>query len=181
MAGHATGLRGRFDRWRQGLSVRPDLRADDLTSAGVVPGHLSPEESRQPLRTAPFAGRMALVADDNEINRMILRTFLERLGFAVTLASDGCEAVSNWKPAHDLLCLDIQMPGQDGIAALAEIRGLVTARGDAMPLALAVTVNSMSHQVAQYLSSGFDACLPKPFDRSELESMLRRRWPDNRG
>ena len=125
---------------------------------------------------APFSGRRALVADDNEMNRMILRTFLERLGLTVTLAADGLEAVANWRPDHDLLCLDIQMPGQDGMQALADIRVRVAAQGGVMPLALAVTVNSLSHQVTQYLSSGFDACLPKPFARAELESLLHARW-----
>lgn len=127
-------------------------------------------------RRAPFSGRAALVADDSEMNRMILTTFLERLGFAVDLATDGREAVDRWRPEQDLLCLDIQMPQQDGIAALAEIRTRARDNGLRMPLALAVTANAMSHQVAEYLSSGFDACLPKPFARAELEALLHSRW-----
>lgn len=177
MAGHATGLRGRFGRWVMGASV-----PERITDSAVLPAPMT----RRPMQVsaiasvetaAPFAGRKALVADDNEINRLILKTFLERLGFGVTLAADGMEAVRNWQPEHDLICLDIQMPEQDGIAALSEIRDAVTPRGLVMPLALAVTVNSLSHQVAEYLSAGFDACLPKPFSRAELEVMLRQRWP----
>lgn len=177
MAGHATGLRGRFGRWMMGVSVA-DRVADDPVSSGpsvvrkIHVSQVAPTET-----AAPFAGRKALVADDNEINRIILKTFLERLGFGVTLAGDGAEAVRNWRSDHDLVCLDIEMPEQDGMAALSDIRAAAQAKGIGKPLALAVTVNSLSHQVAQYLSAGFDACLAKPFSRAELEVMLRQRWP----
>lgn len=174
MAGQATGYEGRFGLWRQASP-----RAEARPAIAMVPP--APREAIRPaqlrdLATAPFAGRRSLVADDNEMNRMILRTFLERLGLEVTLAADGIEAVRLWRPDHDLLCLDIQMPGQDGLRALADIRVRVAAQGGVMPLALAVTVNSLSHQVTEYLSSGFDACLPKPFARAELQALLHDRW-----
>ncbi|MBC2837579.1 response regulator [Paragemmobacter straminiformis] len=177
MAGHAMGLRGRFGRWMTGAPVVERVAGNAVLP--VVPAMRKAHVSHQPPADslAPFSGREALVADDNEINRLILKTFLERLGFGVTLASDGLEAVENWQPGHDLVCLDIEMPGQDGIAALAGIQTAAKAKGADMPLALAVTVNSLSHQVAQYLSAGFDSCLPKPFSRAELEVTLRQRWP----
>ena len=179
MAEQATGTGGLFDRSLSGAPMREMLQTKPAVVVGntlrVLP---APDIAAQPrvVEPRPFAGRLALVADDSEMNRMILRTFLERLGFGVTLAADGRQAVQNWRPEHDLLCLDIQMPEQDGMAALADIRVRVAARGLVMPLALAVTVNSLSHQVAQYLSCGFDACLPKPFARAELESLLRSKW-----
>lgn len=179
MANQATGTGGPFDRWMLGAPLREMLQPEPALIVGsAIPAYAAPTiapQSRQ-VHPGPFAGRLALVADDSEMNRMILRTFLERLGFGVTLASDGRQAVDRWRPEHDLLCLDIQMPEQDGMAALADIRARVAARGMVMPLVLAVTVNCLSHQVAQYLSCGFDACLPKPFARAELEALLRSKW-----
>lgn len=127
---------------------------------------------------AEFAGLHALVADDSEINCTILRTFLERLGFEVTLAADGVQALDRWKPGlHDLLCLDIEMPGMDGVTAFLRMKAEVARRGLAMPMALAVTVNAMTQEVTGYLEAGFDACLSKPFSRGDLVDLLRRRWP----
>lgn len=127
---------------------------------------------------AEFDGLRALVADDSEINCTILRTFLERLGFEVTLAADGLQALDRWKPGvHDLLCLDIDMPELDGLAALERMKVEAAKRGVPMPMALAVTISAMTQEVTTYLQAGFDACLPKPFSRGDLVDLLRRRWP----
>ncbi len=127
---------------------------------------------------AEFGGLRALVADDSEINCTILRTFLERLGFEVTLAADGIEALDRWAPGgHDLLCMDIEMPNLDGLTAFRRMKAEATRRGVAMPMALAVTINAMTQEVTGYLEAGFDACLPKPFSRNDLVDLLRRRWP----
>ena len=125
-----------------------------------------------------FAGMRALVADDSAINCTILRTFLERLGFDVTLAADGQEALERWMPGgHDLVCMDIEMPRMDGLTAFVRMRDEAAAHGVAMPMALAVTINAMTREVTGYLEAGFDACLPKPFSRNDLVGLLRRRWP----
>lgn len=128
---------------------------------------------------AEFTGKRALVADDSEINRTILRTFLERLGFEVTLASDGLQAVELWRPEHDLLCLDIEMPQMDGMLTFIRIRSEVLQRGLPMPMALAVTINAMTDEVTSYMQAGFDGCLPKPFSRIDLVNILHRRWPSD--
>lgn len=133
---------------------------------------------RQTGQGAEFGGFRALVADDSEINCTILRTFLERLGFEVTLAADGVEALERWVPGgHDLLCMDIEMPNLDGLTAFVRMKAEATRRGIAMPMALAVTINAMTHEVTGYMEAGFDACLPKPFSRNDLVDLLRRRWP----
>ncbi|MBC2837444.1 response regulator [Paragemmobacter straminiformis] len=157
------------------------LRRGDLSQA-VLPAGLQPANGAagavaQSAQTAEFGGKHVLVADDSEINRTILRTFLERLGFEVTLAADGVEAVDRWQPEHDLVCLDIEMPRLDGMHAFLHIKDEASRRGLPVPMALAVTVNALTHEVTAYLHAGFDACLPKPFSRGDLVELLRRRWP----
>lgn len=146
--------------------------ASDLAAGNVAAGTVMP--GAQP---AEFTGMHVLVADDSEINRTILRTFLERLGFEVTLAADGVEAIDRWMPEHDLVCLDIEMPRLDGMNAFLRIKDEAQRRGQPAPMALAVTVNALTHEVTAYLQAGFDACLPKPFSRGDLVDLLRRRWP----
>lgn len=155
----------------------------DETQAGAVaafvpaPGPLAGDASAPVPQAPEFAGRRVLVADDSEINRTILRTFLERLGFEVTLAADGAEAMERWLPVHDLVCLDIEMPKLDGVTLLNKIRNAASDAGAPAPMALAVTVNALTQEVTEYMQAGFDACLPKPFSRSDLVEILRRRWP----
>lgn len=148
-------------------AARLPLSGGGLSDRGVTPV----------AQAAEFGGMHVLVADDSEINRTILRTFLERLGFEVTLAADGVEAVDRWQPVHDLVCLDIEMPRLDGMNAFLHIKDEASRRGLPVPMALAVTVNALTHEVTTYLQAGFDACLPKPFSRGDLVDLLRRRWP----
>lgn len=169
--GRVFGLRGRVVTDAEAVA-KPDP-ASVAASSAVSAMHLPPKAEG-----AEFAGMRALVADDSEINCTILRTFLERLGFEVTLAADGVQALERWRPAqHELLCLDIEMPNMDGVTALMHMKAEAVRTGAGMPMALAVTINAMTHEVTTYLQAGFDACLPKPFSRNDLVDLLRRRWP----
>lgn len=162
---HATG-RGAPVRNDAAVAAMPSVPAGDAGRVQPVPD------------AAEFAGLRALVADDSAINCTILKTFLERLGFEVTLAADGVQALERWRGARfDLLCLDIEMPELDGLSAFVAMKTEAEQRGAAMPMALAVTINAMTQEVTQYLQAGFDACLPKPFSRGDLVDLLRRRWP----
>ncbi len=169
--GRAFGIGAQVDagqaaEWQAAPVAAPDIGAASAAEAAAT----------APVAMEPVGRMRALVADDSEINRMILRTFLDRLGFDVTLAATGAEAVALWEPEHVLLCLDIEMPELDGVSALLRIRDEVAARGIAAPLALAVTVNAMTQDVTDYMQAGFDGCLAKPFSRNDLVDLLRRRW-----
>lgn len=121
----------------------------------------------------PLDGRRVLIADDSEINRTILTAYLTGMGAQVTAAEDGEQAAQVFRPdALDAVCLDILMPGLDGIATLERLRAASHAAGIAMPRAVAITGNTLSEQVAECLAAGFDACLPKPFSRTDLAAAL---------
>jgi CheY-like chemotaxis protein len=121
---------------------------------------------------ASLVGVRALVADDNATNRLILRAMLTAMGVEATVVDDGLQAVQAWGSGRfDVLLLDISMPGMDGIAALAEIRG--KAGGADVP-ALAVTANAMKHQIDGYFTAGFNGYVGKPFRREDLVAGITR-------
>jgi PAS domain S-box-containing protein len=119
-------------------------------------------------------GLRILAADDNKTNCEILKAMLLRKGAVVTIVTDGLQAVQAWAPGRfDVVLLDISMPVMDGVAALQEIRAR-EAESDLVPMPIiAVTANVMAHQVAQYLIAGFDACIAKPINMTDLTKLIR--------
>lgn len=126
------------------------------------------DEVTQPLRL--FAGRRILVAEDNTINQLIIRRVLERMGVYVEIVSDGAEAVaavhsSPW----DLVLMDMQMPGMDGVSATRRIRAM----GSTLPV-IALTANAMTTDRERCFSAGMDDFLSKPIDSHTLMRVLHR-------
>jgi two-component system cell cycle response regulator len=113
-----------------------------------------------------------LVAEDNAVNRELLRELLELRGYTVLEACDGQEALETIEQTHpELLLLDIGMPVLDGFAVVRKIRenpGLAR-----LPV-VAVTAYAMRGDRERILSSGFDGYLSKPVDPSSLTKELDR-------
>ena len=140
-------------------------------AVAAVPQDQKPRQERP-----DFTGLTALVAEDNATNRVILRAMLGRLGISATMVQDGDEAVLAFATGRfDLVLLDISMPRKDGITALAEMR--VRAGKHAMPPAIAVTANAMTHLVDMYLSAGFDEVVAKPMQMDALAASILRVCP----
>ncbi|MEK9671323.1 MAG: response regulator [Rhodospirillaceae bacterium] len=107
-----------------------------------------------------------LVAEDDPTTRMILRNMLEKAEFAVTTANDGTEAVAALRNgAFDLVLLDIQMPGMNGIDVARHVR---RAAGGAKIPVIAVTSETEDDQVDAMLAVGFDGIMGKPVRRDDL-------------
>ncbi|MFY7898769.1 MAG: response regulator, partial [Chitinophagaceae bacterium] len=80
-----------------------------------------------------------LLAEDNEINRLIATTVLNRWGFITVMAADGAEAVKQLKENHfDLVLMDIQMPKKDGIEATKDIRAMDDAVKKNIPISFII-------------------------------------------
>jgi len=125
-------------------------------------------------RSGSYAALEILCADDDPINRLVLQALLESYDVHPVMAEDGQEAVSLVGTRRfDAYVIDISMPGMDGIETLAALRAADCRPGDAMPMAIAATANVMSEDVDSYLSAGFDAHLPKPIRRADLEALLQ--------
>ena len=123
-------------------------------------------------------GLSILVAEDNEINALLARALLTRLGHRPAVAGNGEAAVESWAAARaagkpfDLVLMDVQMPGMDGLEAARRIRAAETQAGDRPVRMLALTANAQSEDRAACLAAGMDGLLVKPLDRERLREAL---------
>jgi signal transduction histidine kinase/CheY-like chemotaxis protein len=142
---------------RSGPSIRPDALAEPLAARLTV-----------------------LVAEDNEINALLARRTLERLGCTPVWARNGREALelaqaslSGGAARFDLALLDIRMPELDGLSAARAIRALEETAGGHLPL-IAVTANVSPADRSAALAAGMDDCLAKPLERAALADIIGR-------
>jgi two-component system cell cycle response regulator DivK len=113
-----------------------------------------------------------LIAEDNAINRELLRELLEARGYAVDEACDGQAALQMMEQTRpDILLLDIGMPVLDGYAVVRKIRE--NPRLAALPV-LAVTAYAMQGDREKILNSGFDGYLSKPVNAILFFEELKR-------
>lgn len=129
-----------------------------------------------------LSGLRVLVVEDNPTNQLVARRILEQLGADVAVADDGAAGVSAAAGgAFDLILMDVQMPGMDGLEASRQIRALAGPAGRAPIIAL--TANVMAHQRAAYQAAGMDGVAAKPISPAALVSEILRlsnREPDSR-
>jgi signal transduction histidine kinase/DNA-binding response OmpR family regulator len=123
------------------------------------------------------AGSLAiLVAEDNEINALLERALLARLGHRPTVVPDGAAAFEAWGAARatgapfDLVLMDVHMPASDGIEATRRIRA-AEPPGTRTPI-IALTADALSEDRDACLEAGMDGFLTKPLDRERLADML---------
>jgi signal transduction histidine kinase len=113
-----------------------------------------------------LAGRHFLVAEDNEINRVLINHVLSKAGGSVTMANNGAEAVNflHEEKLFDLIIMDLQMPEMDGFAATRYIRNNLQMQ---TPI-IAMTATAMKDEQWQCLDSGMNDYMTKPFEFTEL-------------
>ena len=116
--------------------------------------------------------RRILIAEDNAVNRELLRELLETHGHIVTEACNGEEALRLLDDSRpDILLLDLGMPVLDGYQTIRKIREKPSLAG--LPV-LAVTAYAMQGDKERILSSGFDGYMSKPIDPKLLYQELDR-------
>jgi CheY-like chemotaxis protein/HPt (histidine-containing phosphotransfer) domain-containing protein len=118
-----------------------------------------------------------LVAEDVEINQEIIRAVLEAAGHSVDVVSDGAQAIKAVQDeAYDLVLMDVQMPGVDGVEATGHIRTMAANKG-CVPI-IALTANVYPEQIASFLAVGMNDHVGKPINRKKLLGAVDR-WLAN--
>ena len=142
--------------------------------APVVPlPAAAPDAADREQAPAALRGRRVLLVEDNELNRFVATELLgEVAGMDVTLAGNGHEALARLREAQfDLVLMDIQMPGMDGLQATRLIRADPALAG--LPV-IAMTAHAFARDRDQSRAAGMNDHVSKPFEPAQLfEVMLR--------
>jgi CheY-like chemotaxis protein/HPt (histidine-containing phosphotransfer) domain-containing protein len=146
------------------LPVRPDRLVDAVRGTAAVPD--------RPSAVQPLPGGRVLLAEDNEVNRAIIGRMLDLLGLRRDEVGDGAAAVEAALAEHyDVILMDVQMPGTDGVQATRRIRA---AERDRHTPIVALTANAMGGDRETYLAAGMDDYLAKPMRLATLRDTLAR-------
>jgi PAS domain S-box-containing protein len=169
------------ERGFTGYLIKP-VRAASLAArlaGGDAFEHAPAEVSSENVTPAPAKGLAILVAEDNEINALLMRALLTKLGHRPTIANNGEAAVESWATAraagapYDLLLMDVQMPVMDGLEAARRIRSAETEPGDKRAPILALTANAYPEDREAALAAGMDGFLVKPLDAERLREAIQ--------
>lgn len=118
-----------------------------------------------------MAGERALVVDDNPLNVDLARYVLEADGFVVDAAADVDQAWARLRTARpDIVLVDIQLPGTDGLSLVRAIRA--TPAFASLPL-IAFTAYAMQGDEQRFLAAGCDGYLAKPIDVQSFAARVR--------
>jgi signal transduction histidine kinase/DNA-binding response OmpR family regulator len=159
--------------------VKPVRAASLAAQLGAASPAAEPAPPLVPGRQPPPASRFAvLVAEDNEINALLTRHLLGRLGHRAVMAATGAEAFAAFVAAQsagapfDLVLLDLHMPGMDGIETARRIRA-AERDGRRTPI-IALTADAAPDIRDACLSAGLDDVVTKPLDHARLAAALTK-------
>jgi len=137
------------------MDVAPDNQAigNDLNGALSLP----PEKALR-----------ILLVEDNRVNQKLAVRMLEKRGHNVVLAENGQRALDLFaESSFDLILMDVQMPGMDGLEATAQIRAQEKFAGGHVPI-IALTAHALKEDSEKCFEVGMDAYLSKPIHRDDL-------------
>ena len=156
------------------LSLLYDRLLEIFGGAPDVARAAAGEPSREPV-AAPGPLRI-LVAEDNAVNQKVALRLLERLGYQADVSANGLEALDRLDRApYDVVLMDVQMPGMDGLEASRAICARWPPRQ--RPRIIAMTAEAMEGDRERCLAAGMDDYLVKPVRLDELARALSRSRP----
>ncbi|MCP5074856.1 MAG: response regulator, partial [Rhodobacteraceae bacterium] len=132
--------------------------------------HSEVERERR-IRGYKGARRTILIVDDKEVNCLVLRDFLEPLGFTTILAADGQAEVEQARTTQpDMILTDLVMPVMTGFEAVAQIRQIPEIKDTPI---IAISASAFEMNVEESRLAGCDSFLPKPVDEQKLLDLLQ--------
>ncbi|MBI9088590.1 MAG: response regulator [Desulfobacterium sp.] len=149
------------------------LGMDTKVDGNMVTTHLLAEEAK---RSASI-----LLADDNPVNQKIAQIMLSKAGYGVTVADNGMDALDFYQASpggFDLILMDINMPGMDGLETTRKIRTIEQSLKTRVPI-IAFTANVLPVFEQQCIQAGMDDFLIKPMKREAIFAAVQK-WVVNR-
>jgi len=156
------------------LTATPEVAAPRLAGEPLI----EPADTIETSAAPSAKGLSILVAEDNEINALLMRSLLGRLGHHAVISTNGAEALESWLSAksagspYDLVLMDIQMPQLNGIETTKRIRTLEAGQPGRRTPILALTANTLVEDRYACFEAGMDGFLIKPLDREKLAEAL---------
>ncbi|WP_438347756.1 PAS domain S-box protein [Paenibacillus sp. FA6] len=112
-----------------------------------------------------------LIAEDNEINQLVLKKMLEKQGHMTKIVSNGYEVIQALAyERYDIIFMDVQMPEMNGYEVTAIIKGTISA--ELCPIIIAVTANALKGDREKCLDVGMDNYISKPIKIKALKEMI---------
>lgn len=157
-----------------GIGTTVTLRLPSIDAPTI--DRAAPPEPAAPLPAVP--GARVLVAEDHDVNQMLIKAMLTRLGYVPVIARDGVEAIARIRAGFaegtpfGLVLMDMQMPEMDGLAATRRLRadGIDPAR---LPI-VALTANAYASDIDACVAAGMQGHLAKPVQLAALDRIVRR-------
>lgn len=162
----------------EGYLTKPVVPEDVADALRMIASHRSSDDgspraliTRHTLRERQRVLRI-LVAEDNPINQAVARSLLEKRGHRVAVTTDGLDAVRRAEDDRfDLIMMDLQMPGVDGLEATRRIRKREAQTGRHVPI-IALTARAMEGDRERCLDAGMDGYLSKPLHSEQLFRLI---------
>ncbi|MDD2465504.1 MAG: ATP-binding protein [Desulfobulbus sp.] len=146
----------------------PEIQPSSFCQQGFATDHLL----AQPMGH----GKRILVAEDEYINKILIRTLLKQAGYQVAVVNNGREALEAWRGGvFDCILMDIQMPEMDGYEAVDRIRQ-GEKENEHIPI-IAMTAHALRSDRQKCLDSGMDDYVAKPIDGNAVLHLLRQYLP----
>ena len=139
-----------------------------------LPENMAGELPAPPGETPDYSDKTILLAEDIEINREIFIAHLTETNMTIETVENGLEAVKKFKEnpeKYDLIVMDVQMPGMDGLEAAREIRAQALPRAQDIPI-IALTADVFTDDISECLKSGMNDHLSKPLSYEQLMEKL---------
>ena len=148
-------------------------------TAGAGPAEARLPHAQAPVHAPAPGGRpVALIAEDDIVNQVVVRSMLVACGLDVVTASDGKEALEILERRRVAIVLtDVRMPGLDGLAATRALRRWERSSGTARTAVVAMTGHYEAEETSACLEAGMDDVLVKPFRLEDLRRKLAVHLP----